>query len=485
MSVFPALTIPQLIAWGLLLVSGVIIGLLGLNLYFLLYVWWREKGARPRLPAMSYFPTVSIHIPTFNEKKLVERILNACLQLDYPRERLEIIVVDDSTDSTTDVLRQYETQYPGLIRVIHRPKRQGFKAGALQEALKRTNSEFIALFDADHVPRRDFLLKALPHFQRKKTAFVQGLWYNQKGPKSSVARISGLAVETHFRIDYFARLKAGSFPLIFGTAGVIRRSALESIGGWHSDTLTEDVDLTIRLYLAGWRGAYTTHARSAIEMPNTLAAFKRQQHRWAQGHVQCLMKYGWSIITSKRMTVRQKLGCLMFLAYYLIPGLFLITGFAGVILLSFVFTPEALLNFLYTPHMLTLGSFFFAAIASAGIMYSLVALKKGWSWLPALLYITAIDYFGICFEVLKATFEAILGVTGAFERTARTQAKKSRSLGWRVTLTLKSRFLELGSSILAFAASLHIFSLSSPPLMLFAAFLSFFGIIWLYVAITP
>lgn len=485
MGAFPVLTFPQLIVWGMILVSGIVIGLLGLNLYFLLYVWWREKGSRPRLSSPSELPRITIQIPTYNERRVVERILNACLQLDYPRERLEVIVVDDSTDSTTEILREYEARYPNFFRVVHRVKRVGFKAGALQEALKYTSGEFIAIFDADHVPRKDFLMKALPHFSSKKIAFVQGLWYNHNSSRSHVARSSGLAVESHFRIEYFARLKAGSFPLVFGSAGIIRKSALLNVGGWYADTLTEDVDLTIRLYLAGWRGAYSNGAQSAIEMPNTLAVFKRQQHRWAQGHIQCLVKYGSRIITSRKMTVRQKLSCLMFLSYYLIPGLFLIVGFLGVALLSFVFTPEALIAFLFTPHVITLGSFFFLAIASGAAMYALIALRKGWSWLPAVLYVAAIDYFGICFEVLKATLEALLGLPGAFERTARIQVTKSRSLGWRLTHTLRTRLLELGSSALAFAASFHSFSPSSLPLMLFSAFLSVFGLIWLFVALTP
>jgi len=485
MGAFPVLTLPQLIVWGMILVSGIVIGLLGLNLYFLLYVWWREKGSRPRLATPSLLPRITIQIPTYNEKRVVERILNACLQIEYPRERLEIIVVDDSTDSTTGILREYEARYPNLLKVVHRIKRTGFKAGALQEALKHTTGEFIAIFDADHVPRKDFLMKALPHFSSKKIAFVQGLWYNHNSSHSHVARSSGLAVESHFRIEYFARLKAGSFPLVFGSAGIIRKSALVNVGGWSSDTLTEDVDLTIRLYLAGWRGAYSNRAQSAIEMPNTLAVFKRQQHRWAQGHIQCLVKYGSRIVASRKMTVRQKLSCLMFLSYYLIPGVFLIVGFLGVALLSFVFTPESLIVFLFTPHVITLGSFFFLAIASGAAMYALIALRKGWSWLPAVLYVAVIDYFGICFEVLKATFEALLGLSGVFERTARTQVIKSRSLGWRVTHTLRTRLLELGSSALAFAASIHSFSLSSLPLMLFSAFLSVFGVIWLYVALTP
>ena len=485
MGAFPILTIPQLIAWGMILVSGIVIGLLGLNLYFLLYVWWREKGSRPRLASPAILPHVTIHIPTYNERRVVERILNACLQLDYPRDKLDIIVVDDSTDSTAAILQEYQARFPDQIRIIHRTKRTGFKAGALQEALKCTTGDFIAIFDADHVPRKDFLLKALPHFSSKKIAFVQGLWYNHNSTRSAVARSSGLAVESHFRIEYFARLKAESFPLVFGSAGIIRKSALASVGGWHSDTLTEDVDLTIRLYLAGWRGAYSNKAQSAIEMPNTLAVFKRQQHRWAQGHIQCLVKYGSRIITSPNMTARQKLGCLMFLSYYLIPGLFLITGFIGVTLLSFVFTPESLIAFLFTPHVITLGSFFFLAIASGAAMYALIALRKGWSWLPAVLYVAAIDYFGICFEVLRATLEALFGFSGVFERTARTQVNKSRSIGWRLTHTLRTRFLELGSSLLAFTASFHSFSLSSFPLMLFSAFLSCFGVIWLYVALTP
>ncbi len=469
----------------MLLVSGIVIGLLGLNLYFLLYVWWREKGSRPRLASPTLLPRITIQIPVYNEKKVVERLLTACLQLEYPKDKLEMIIVDDSSDSSTEILRRYEAQHPDLIRVIHRQKRSGFKAGALQEALKYTTGEYVAIFDADHIPKKDFLMKALPHFINGKIAFVQGLWYNHGASRSPVARISGLAVESHFRIEYFARLKADNFPLIFGSAGIIRRRALESVGGWHSDTLTEDVDLTIRLYLAGWRGAYTNQAQSAIEMPNTLAAFKRQQHRWAQGHIQCLVKYGSQIIGSNKMTMRQKFSCLLFLSYYLIPGLFLITGFLGVTLLSFVFSPEALLAFLFTPHMLTLGSIFFLAIASGASMYAVIALRRGWSWLPAILYVAAIDYFGICFEVLKATFEALLGWSGAFERTARTQVFRSRSLGWRITHTLKGRLLELGSSALAFAAGLHAFSPSSIPLMLFSAFLSCVGVIWLYVALTP
>lgn len=237
---------------------------------------------------------VTVQLPVYNELYVVERLIDAVARLDYPRHRLQVQVLDDSTDETTRLAHARAQVYrsQGLdIQIIHRSDRQGFKAGALAQGLEDTRGEFIAIFDADFVPPPDFLRRTVPHLLADSTlAFVQTRWGYLNAGYSALTKAQTIAIDGHFVIEHLGRNRNNMLMNFNGTAGVWRRQAIETSGGWQSDTLTEDVDLSFRAQLAGWRALYLPKVCVPAELPPQMAAFKRQQARWATGAAQCLVK---------------------------------------------------------------------------------------------------------------------------------------------------------------------------------------------------
>jgi len=279
----------------------------------------------------TYWPKVSIHIPFYNEENVAARVLTACLNLDYPKDKMEIIVVDDSNDETTRIIWKFKEKHPDLIKVIHRSSREGFKAGALQLALKASSGEIIALFDADHVPPRSFLKKLIPYLlANKNIAFIQAKFDYLNLKNSWIAKFASIGLEFHNIINLNGRNKLNFIPHFKGGGGIFKRSILERIGGWNSDTLAEDLDLSIRLFLAGEKGVYVPEVTCLEEIPEKLLDLIKQQQRWVKGFAQCFKKHFFAIIKNKKLSFIKKVDALIYLstclAYPL--GLFgLIFGF--------------------------------------------------------------------------------------------------------------------------------------------------------------
>jgi cellulose synthase/poly-beta-1,6-N-acetylglucosamine synthase-like glycosyltransferase len=279
------------------------------------------KGRRkvPQPPQMSSWPKVSIHLPLYNENGVTTRLLESCVKLDYPRDKLDIVVIDDSDDGTTEVARGFESRYPDIVRVIHRNDRRGFKAGALQTAMQNSKGEFIALFDADYAPPSDFLRKTIPHFYPDdKVAFVQARWTYFDGQFSWIAKAISLAIDIYAFVDQRARYVGNLLAHFSGTCGVFRRQAIEQVGGWNTSSLTEDLDLSIRLYLDGWRYIYLPGLACPGEIPHDFKSLMRQQFRWARGFSECLRKYSPAILRSKQLGAFQKTEALLHLGTYFI-----------------------------------------------------------------------------------------------------------------------------------------------------------------------
>lgn len=260
-----------------------------------LYVRHRRHGARrPAAPAAPEdWPPVTVQLPLYNEMYVARRLIGAVCALDYPRDRLEIQVLDDSTDETTaivaaEVARQRARGF--AIHHLHRTERTGFKAGALAAGLARAAGRLVAVFDADFVPRPDFLLAAVPHFADPAVGMVQGRWEHLNRDYSLLTRIQALFLDGHFVIEHTARHRAGCFFNFNGTAGVWRREAIAAAGGWQHDTLTEDLDLSYRAQLAGWRFVYLPDLLVPSELPVDVNGFKSQQYRWAKGSIQTARK---------------------------------------------------------------------------------------------------------------------------------------------------------------------------------------------------
>jgi cellulose synthase/poly-beta-1,6-N-acetylglucosamine synthase-like glycosyltransferase len=279
----------------------------------------------------NYWPKVSIHIPLYNEENVAARVLTACLNLDYPKDKMEIIVVDDSNDETTKIIRKFKEEHPDLIKIIHRSSREGFKAGALQLALKASSGEIIALFDADHVPSRSFLKKLIPYLLADENiAFIQAKFDYLNLKNSWIAKFVSIGLEFHNMINLNGRNKLNFISHFKGGGGIFKKSVLEKIGGWQSDTLAEDLDLSIRLFLAGKKGVYISETACLEEIPEKLLDLIKQQQRWIKGFVQCFKKHFFAIIKNKKLSFIKKIDALIYLstclAYPL--GLFgLIFGF--------------------------------------------------------------------------------------------------------------------------------------------------------------
>ncbi len=291
------------------LVAAMLVALFGANSLLLAVLYLRDRRVRPSqsrdmtpdLPDNPLkWPMVTVQLPVYNELFVVSRLIDAVACLDYPRSRLQVQVLDDSTDETSRLTRARVAHHraSGLdIEWLHRQERKGFKAGALAAGLETARGDLIAVFDADFVPPPDFLRRTVPHLVADASlAFVQARWGYLNARYSALTRAQTIALDGHFVVDHLGRNRNGLLMNFNGTAGVWRRQAILAAGGWQSDTLTEDVDLSFRAQLSGWKALYLPGVEAPAELPPQMAAFKRQQARWATGAAQCLVKLAGSLL---------------------------------------------------------------------------------------------------------------------------------------------------------------------------------------------
>ncbi len=277
------------------LVFLLILSLYSIHAYLILYYYLRlrKKGRKRESPPNKDYPFVTIQLPIYNEKYVVERLLDSVVKINYPKERYEIQVLDDSTDETTFILSSLIEKYSSLgfnISLIHRTERKGFKAGALAEGLKLSKGEFIAIFDADFIVNPDFLQRTLPYFTDKRVAAVQARWGHLNRDYSILTQGQALALDEHFLFEQDIKSQKGLFINFNGTCGIWRRSAIEEGGGWQDDTLTEDLDLSYRVQLKGYRIVFIPDLVCPGELPIDVNGFKRQQFRWTKGGIEVARK---------------------------------------------------------------------------------------------------------------------------------------------------------------------------------------------------
>lgn len=264
----------------------------GLHRAWLAWTAWRLRDRRPTSALPAELPRVTVQLPVFNERDVVARLVDAVARLDWPADRLQIQLLDDSTDDTAACARAAlaRARAAGIrVEILHREDRRGFKAGALAAGLDSATGEFIAIFDADFVPAPDFLRVCLAHFTDPGVGMVQARWdhLNADGP---LTLAQAVMLDGHFRIEHLARNRGGLWFNFNGTAGVWRRAAIEAAGGWQHDTLTEDLDLSYRAQLAGWRFVYAGDHGVPAELPPTMGALLGQQRRWAKGSLETARK---------------------------------------------------------------------------------------------------------------------------------------------------------------------------------------------------
>ncbi len=272
----------------------IVLAVYGWHRYYLVYLYMSHRDHEPKPgPPLDPLPVVTIQLPLYNEMYVADRLIDAVCRIDYPRELLEVQVLDDSEDETCGIaeLAIRRAAMQGLdIKYYHRTDRMGFKAGALEAGLKMARGEFIAILDADFIPTPDFLTRLMPHFSDPRIGMVQARWGHINQDYSLLTKIQSILLDGHFVLEHGGRNRSGRFFNFNGTAGVWRRVAIDEAGGWQHDTLTEDLDLSYRAQLRGWRFVFVSDLIQPAEVPVEMNAFKSQQHRWAKGSIQTCRK---------------------------------------------------------------------------------------------------------------------------------------------------------------------------------------------------
>ena len=413
----------------------------GAHRYVLVYLYYKHKKNRTTEPP-GYFaelPRVTVQLPIFNEQFVVERLLDAICRLNYPLEKLDIQVLDDSTDETVAVARGLVNHYAAKgfpVTYHHRSNREGFKAGALAEGLKTARGEFVAIFDADFVPPEDFLQRVIHHFTGPKIGMVQTRWTHINRNYSFLTEVEAILLDGHFVLEHSGRARSNVFFNFNGTAGMWRRTAIDDAGGWQHDTLTEDTDLSYRAQLKGWKFVYLQDVECPAELPVEMTAFKTQQARWAKGLIQTSKKILPQVLKSdQRFHVKLEAW------YHLTANL----SYPLMIVLSVLLLPAMIIRFyqgwfqmLYIDLPLFMASTF---SISSFYLVSQRELFPG-KWFRALIYLPVLMALGIGLTVTntRAVLEALLGKQSEFARTPKyhVESKKDkvrankyrRRLGW-------------------------------------------------------
>jgi len=397
-------------------ITALLLAVYAFNSWVLTALYWRRRRqAGPSLPPVeaSTLPVVTVQLPIFNEALVVERLIDAAVQLDYPHHRLEIQVLDDSTDETTQIATQrveFYRQQGFNISLVHRDERPGFKAGALKAGMEVAAGEFLAIFDADFVPQPDFLQKTIPHFlHRPQVGFVQTRWGHLNRDYSRLTATQALALDGHFVVEQTARNRNNLLMNFNGTAGVWRRACIISAGNWHGDTISEDFDLSYRAQLAGWRCLFLPDVVAPAEIPPQLAAFKRQQFRWAKGSIQCFKKLGWRVFRSP-LSLWVKIQALIHLSSYLVHPLMVILAVITPILMITGGISQIRFPLIYLS-LVSLGPPFLYAVAQSQLS------PQGWGRRYRMMPLLILLGSGIAVSNTKAVIEAFLGVGNVFRRT--------------------------------------------------------------------
>lgn len=410
MTVFQAALIGYLVVLTILAIYGA---------HRLHLIWLYKRSRRPDAPPAGHFddlPVVTVQLPLFNERYVAERLLDAVAALDYPPDKLEIQVLDDSTDDTTEIVRKKvdALRAEGVDAVvIHRTDRTGFKAGALEHGLASARGEFVAIFDADFVPKPDMLRRTVHYFADPKIGMVQTRWDHLNRDFSLLTQVQSIYLDGHFVIEHTARHRSGRFFNFNGTGGVWRRSAIQDAGGWQHDTLTEDLDLSYRAQLKGWRFIFLKDLTSPAEVPVDINAFKSQQFRWAKGSAQTMKKLLPRIWRS-RYPLRNKIEA----TFHLTANV----GYPLMVVLSLLMLPAVQARATIKPGSLDLiYDLSLFMLAFVGVCYFYVYCQREndrpfWDrirFLPALLAIG----IGMCINNTKAVLEGFFGIDSPFMRT--------------------------------------------------------------------
>jgi cellulose synthase/poly-beta-1,6-N-acetylglucosamine synthase-like glycosyltransferase len=447
----------------------------GIHRYTMCYNYYKfKKNYHPDPPQhFDELPRVTVQLPIFNEQFVIDRLIEAVCAMEYPREKLDIQVLDDSTDETQQVAADIVARYAALghpISYIHRTNRYGFKAGALDGGLKVAKGEFVAMFDADFVPQPDWLMKVIHHFAEPEIGMVQTRWTHLNRNYSMLTQIEAILLDAHFVMEQGARSRSGEFFNFNGTAGMWRLKAIVDGGGWQHDTLTEDTDLSYRSQMAGWKFKYLPDVECPSELPIEMTAFKTQQARWAKGLIQVSIKI-LPLVFKSNISRRNKREAVQHLTANLsYPLMVIMTAFL---------LPAMVVRFYQGWFQMLLIDFplFTASTFSIAVFY-IMAERELYpkTWMKTFLYLPFLMALGIGLTVTntKAVMEALVGIKSPFVRTPKyrvaKKGEKSQAAKYRKRLVL-APWIELAIGTYFFLAILYTFSnhnyFTAPFLILF------------------
>jgi cellulose synthase/poly-beta-1,6-N-acetylglucosamine synthase-like glycosyltransferase len=367
-----------------------------------------------KIPSKSW-PNTTIQLPIYNELYVAERLIESVCRIDYPKNLLQIQVLDDSTDNTTEIAKTTVEKMKNQgfdIDYIHRTDRSGYKAGALKEGLKSAKGELIGIFDADFVPNSDFLKESVPYFVDPNVGMVQTRWGHLNSDYSLLTRAQSMGIDGHFGVEQASRAWSGLFMNFNGTAGVWRKITIEDAGGWQADTLTEDLDLSYRAQMKGWKLIFAPQVECPAEVPVTITAFKSQQHRWAKGSIQTAKKNLGKLFKSNA-PIFLKIQAFLHLTHYLVHPMMILVVLTSIPML---YTHWFFYRLTYPIMIFTL--FCLATFGPSSMyIFSQRILYRDWKsrirYLPFLMCLGT----GIAVNNTKAVLEALFGIESGFIRT--------------------------------------------------------------------
>ncbi|MSV33696.1 MAG: glycosyltransferase [Nitrosarchaeum sp.] len=399
--------------FDLFILSAIIISAYTCNFYYLTYLSIKRKEIRSTVNMGT--PSVTIQLPIYNEKYVAQRLVDAVCMMDYPKEKMRIMVLDDSDDETVDLLSDVVAKYKKQgfqIDHIRRGTRKGYKAGALKHAMQTTDTEFVAIFDADFIPPNWFLKRAIPHFSKSNIGLVQCRWGHVNENYSAITQAQALSLDFHFLIEQKAKSNSNLFMNFNGTAGIWKCACIEDAGGWHTATLVEDLDLSYRAQMKGWKCVFLPDIVVDAELPVQMNAAKRQQFRWAKGSIQCAIKLLTDIAIKRKVAVEAKIQAFVQLTRHIVYPLMLI---------QFLALPVLLASDMNLYMVSFLPALTIAAYLAMGPGAYIVIIQSMYptSWkskakiLPALLVYNA----GMSVNNSIAVFDAVFGKKNEFLRT--------------------------------------------------------------------
>ncbi|NOZ85959.1 MAG: glycosyltransferase [Deltaproteobacteria bacterium] len=489
---------------GFYVITAAALFLYGTNCYVMIYLCLKskKKADKEEQDVLDRFwrpehdidwPMVTTQLPIYNERNVVGRLIEAVCRIDYPRDRHEIQVLDDSTDDTAELVAGLvaEKKAQGFdISHLRRTNRRGYKAGALAEGMEKAKGEYLAVFDADFVPNRDFLKKTVPFLAKDEhCGFVQTRWGHRNRWFSPLTLAQSIGIDGHFAVEQSARSWNGLFLNFNGTAGLWRRKAIEEAGGWQSDTLTEDLDLSYRTQLAGWNPRFLFNVVTPAEIPIDINAFKSQQHRWAKGSIQTAIKILPEVFRREDISLFKKVQAFLHLTHYMIHPMMLIMT---VLVLPLLYLARTWFSPVI---MVPLLGFMVLSLIAPNALYIFsqkMAYKDG--WIKAVLFLPALMALGVGLAVnnSRAVLEALLDKPSEFvrtpklgelaEKTGKAGSKKKKGTGRNYSLPLSKGFLlEIFMGLWSFIAFLKYLFLTKfiigPLLLLYSVGFTSVGVI--------